>query len=270
MLVYWLSSIFTFLIKKSQYSIYVSTTQRFWKRAWFLFWVLELVLFIIFLSLSLTAPDEVLFLFGYAGQYFSHSFHFLFFFKNIFLILILIMLSNICLVLLKYKTLKNIFLKLILIILIFIFFEDFMQFFSILQFYNSLKWEFNALQKVWIIEPQILRLRTNSHYMFILIVLKIWHTLFILIFYLFIENVRLHNLNLSFGSLSSNLKNFFFLYFFSFILKINLIKSYLNHLFQYVYTWFYVNYHLFDFNFLKHLLHMRLFLFLFNDFWCLF
>ena len=269
LLIYWLLSIFTFLMKKSQYSVYVSSTQRFWKRAWFLFWILELVLFIIFLSLSLTSPDEVLFLFGYSGQYFNFSFNLIFFLKTVFNALIVILIGNISLLLVKYKTFKNIFLKIILILLIIIFMEDFSQFFNINQFYNAVRWNYNDIEKCWLFDKQVLKLRTNTHYMYILVVLKIWHTLFILAFFLFLENFRLNNYVLSFGSFSSNLKNFFFLYFFTFILKINLIKSYLNHLFQYVYTWFYVNYHLFDLNFLKHQLHMKVLSFIIDDFICI-
>lgn len=77
---YWIYSIFLFLYKKTQYSIYVSTIQRFWKRSLYLFWLIELFLFFIYLFLMLNSPNETYYLLDHKVLFHAHdSIHLIFF-----------------------------------------------------------------------------------------------------------------------------------------------------------------------------------------------
>ena len=67
------------------------------------------------------------------------------------------------------------------------------------------------------------------HYVYLLIFLKLWHTVFIFLFFIFFENIRLYTNNTSFNLLAANLQNFYFLLFFNYILKFFTIKLFLNY-----------------------------------------
>ena len=56
---YWTVSIFIFLFKKSLFATTTTIIQRYWKRALYLFWSLEIILFSIYFYLLLICPTEV-------------------------------------------------------------------------------------------------------------------------------------------------------------------------------------------------------------------
>ena len=103
------------------------------------------------------------------------------------------------------------------------------------------------------------------HFLYLLIFLKLWHTLFIVYFFLFFENVRLVTGKTSFNVISANMQNFYFLMFFSYILKIGSIKQYLNYLGTFVYYWFYTNSNNYDFGYVYALFDLKFLLFPIND-----
>ena len=125
---YWLLSTFVFLFKKSQYSIFTRIIQRFWKRSLYLFWLLEIVLFSIYLFLTLIAPQEYLFV-DMVSLHYSYIFNLSSFFKNIFIVVILILFLNINILLYKNNFFKNFLQVLILILFLNILQDDFIQFF---------------------------------------------------------------------------------------------------------------------------------------------
>lgn len=60
---YWLWSVFLFLFKKERYGRFTTFAQRFWKRSFYLFWLLELFLFSFYIYLYFIAPSEVMYIF---------------------------------------------------------------------------------------------------------------------------------------------------------------------------------------------------------------
>jgi hypothetical protein len=266
LILYWLTSIFVFLFKKNQYNSFTASSQRFWKRALYLFWLLELSLFLVFFFLIFIAPQESLFVLDYSEQYFSYIMNLHFFFKNLLKIVMLILSINILILLLKYRVLKNFILFIIFLQLFIITLEDFQEFYGILKFYNSFKWKFDDKTNVWNYEVAVLKLRTYFHYIMLLIFLKFWHTLFIFFCFLKNEIVRLDATDYSFGSVSFNVQNFYFLLLFTIITKIFLIKSFLMYYFQYVYYWFNINNHFFDLHIYYMLLNKDYVLYFLNDF----
>jgi hypothetical protein len=104
------------------------------------------------------------------------------------------------------------------------------------------------------LEVAELKFRTAIHYFYILGFLKFWHTLFIVVFFIFFDNLSFFTKNISYNTISASLQNLYFLLFFSFILKILYLKYFMNLTFETVYYWFYVNNHFYSNNYIVYLL----------------
>lgn len=280
-IIYWLTSIFTYLFKKSQYGIFNRIIQRFWKRALGLFWMLELSLFFIYLFLAIISPQEVPYMLDNNQLIFNVSNNLKPFFINVFYALILILTANVHLLLHKYNSLKIILNALIFLFLIRMVFDDFIQFYAINNFYNSFNWMHSRSELpkpiiksepyflktlgVWELEQAELKTRTIFHYFYLLIFLKLWHTIFIIACFIFLENASIRSNNTSFNIIAANIQNFYFLMFFNYILKISLLKAYLSYLGTFVFYWFFVNYNLYDWTYYYELFHINYLLFIFKD-----
>lgn len=276
---YWLISILTHLFKKSYFNNYTRIIQRFWKRSLYLFWLLEISLFCIYLFLTIIAPQEYYYSLENQQLFYNQNFELKDFFKAILNIFAIILFKNIIILSYKNNSIYNLVKLLILLNLFNAVFDDFLQFFTINQFYgNNSYWNkiYNSstfrkkktLKQVGIWELEILELRVKPymHYTYLLIFLKLWHTIFIFMYYIFFEISSYKNVKQSYNSHSSNLQNFFFLFFFSFILKINFFKTYINYLGSFVYYWFNVNYNLYDFNYIYIIYDNKFMFYLIYDF----
>lgn len=276
---YWTISIFIYLYKKSQYGVFTRIIQRFWKRALWLFWLIELFLFFIYLFLTLISPQEVSYMLDNTQIILDYSLNLKSFFINTFNALIIILLINIQILLHKTNTLRQIISAFITFFLLKAVIEDFLQFYAINNFYNSFSWNHVRLDTpsenlavyktpaiaVWELETVELKTRTLCHYLYLLIFLKLWHTIFIFTVFIFLENISLRTQSSSYNIIAANLQNFYFLMFFNYILKITLLKSYLNYLGTYVFYWFFVNYNCYDFGYFYELFNLSYFFFLWND-----
>lgn len=257
---YWVISIFVYLYKKGQYGVFTRVIQRFWKRALWLFWLLELFLFFIYLFLAIISPQEVAYMLDNTQLILDYTLNLKVFFSNILNALTIILLANVQLLLHKTNTLRTVVSALIFVLLIRAVLEDLFQFYSINNYYTNFQWSHTRIESgvenigvyntpsiaVWEQETSELKTRTILHYIYLLIFLKLWHTVFIVTVFIFLENASLRSSNTSFNSLAANLQNFYFLMFFNYILKITLAKAYLNYLGTYVFYWFYLNYNVYD------------------------
>jgi len=263
---YWLLSTFIFLFKKSQYTIYTRIIQRFWKRALYLFWILEINLFLIYLYLTLISPQESIYMMDYAYLYNQYIFQLKSFFNLILTLVIIIMLSNIIILLHKYNSFYTFFIILLSLNLLTILYDDTLQFYYINQMYNNLQWSYDDKDDLWELENSVIRLRPYLNYLYLLVFLKLWHTVFIVIFFWFFEIHTFTTKNTSFNILSAQHQNFYFLLFFGFILKIIFLKNYMNYLYEYVYYWFFVNYHFFDLSYMFYLFNYKYLIYVYFDF----
>lgn len=264
-ILYWLLSIFIFLYKKSQIGIYTSIIQRFWKRALYLFWLLELFLFIIYLFLTLISPQEPLYMQDMFYMYINYVSNLKPFFINLFKIILLIFGFNILLLAVKYNTFF-IYLSYILFLgLLNVLLDDFSQFYTLHQFYQYHSWKYELDVMVWELESAELKFRTGLHYFYILGFLKFWHTLFIVVFFIFFENFTFFTKQITYNTIAATLQNLYFLLFFSFILKILFLKYFMNLTFESVYYWFYVNNHFYSNNYILYLLPTNNLIFIYYD-----
>ena len=63
MFLYWLISGFVFFIKKYQYSRFTAAIQRFWKRTYIIFWLIEAGTFSVFFYLTLNSSSEPVYMY---------------------------------------------------------------------------------------------------------------------------------------------------------------------------------------------------------------
>ncbi len=276
-LAYWVVSIFIYLFKKAKFGTFTRMIQRFWKRTLYLFWLLEIGLFMIYLYLSIISPQEVAYMLDNTQLFLSYGSDMLPFFKTLLRPLFIILFANVYLLCHKFNAPKTPIAAIIALMLVLGLYDDFLQFYAINQHYSSFNWNHVSLENsgdailksnylgIWEQELAELKLRTYIHYMYLLVFLKLWHTLFIVYFFLFFENARLFTNNTSFNVISANIQNFYFLMFFSYILKISLIKYYLNYFGSFVYYWFYTNPNAYDMGYIYSIFSARYFLFIFYD-----
>jgi hypothetical protein len=69
---YWLISGFVFFIKKYQFGKYTSVVQRFWRRTYILFWLIEITTFSVFLFLTINASQESFYMFDQISIFKTH------------------------------------------------------------------------------------------------------------------------------------------------------------------------------------------------------
>ena len=211
---YWIISGFVFFIKKYKYNRFTSAIQRFWRRSFIIFWLIESSLFAVFIYLLFNASQEQVFAFDLIQLNKTRLYSWKFFVYKSFFVVLIIMLSYFMLVCSKW----NIFSKLISVvfcitaILTYILWLEFYQFFYVLNWYGEISWFFDAEDKVWYAEGVFKRARIVNHYVTICVIAKFWHIVFIYLFWVFFVLRSLEQKKISYILLSVNLQNFLILY----------------------------------------------------------
>ena len=283
---YWVFSIFIFLYKRGQYSIYVSSLQRFWKRTLYLFWVIELYLFGIFLFLIFISPNETYYLLDHQSQFTNHDEVLINWFVPLQYFVIVFFLFHILIVLPTHSLFSNVLLILLTVISLLLVTDEFSQCFYLLMNLNNefltplldipvfddsiylnkekLKeklenWKgekneayeillqqieekervYSYRQDMWENDDDYARYRTINFFHIVISILKVYHIVFILLMFFtsvnFMNNFWKKSLNL----LSSNLQNFYFLFFFYFLSILIPFKHYLQYNYMSMYFFFF-------------------------------
>jgi len=252
MFLYWMLSGFVFFTKKYNFTKFTSAIQRFWKRSYIVFWLIETSLFLVFFYLTINASAEPYNFYDAVGFYKQHLFSWRsFFLKNI-LIIVLIILSYFLIVLTKWEQFNKIQILLLpmTLLIIYIAWLETYQVYHLLHFYGSLNWVYDVDERLWNLEVEFKRTRIANHYVTICFLAKYFHILFILVFWLFSVLRFLEKKRLSYPLLSANVQNFIFLYMMSWL---------------YMYPWFkfytrrYLDYSFNDLNVTTHNLAFKIF-----------
>lgn len=241
---YWVISTFNFFFKKYYYAKFTTGNQRFWKRSLLIFWVIELFLFSIFFFLTLTANSESFNMLDQLQLYKYRLTSVRSFLVFLFPYLVLVSLTYLVLLNTKWQLFsKNSgLLAAITFLLIYIVFNEFYQFFHVINFYSNLGWVYDIDDRTWVLELESRKTRTLNHYISLLIILKFWHIVFIFMFWLFFI-LRINEIKrIRYQLLASNLQNFLFLYFFCWVLMFPWLKFFYRHYFDYSYYWFFINF----------------------------
>lgn len=240
---YWLLSGFVFFFKKYQFSKYTSVVQRFWRRTYILFWLIEGGTFIVFLFFTVNASQESFYMFDQISYFKSHLYSWKLFFTKIFPIVLLIIFSYLLMLSLKWNIFSkhSIWLLLITFFLTYVVWLEFYQFFHVLNFYANLNWIYDLDDHSWSLELETRRTRMVNHYVMVLFVLKFWHIVFIYGFWLFFVLRSLETKRIRYPLLAANFQNFIILYIFAWVFMYPWFKFFFRRFLDSPYYWFYIN-----------------------------
>lgn len=243
MFAYWLLSGFVYFIKKYQFSKFTSVIQRFWKRSYILFWVLETFLFLIYFYLTLNASEEPVYMYDQLKLYKTHFFSWRLFILKIIPVITLIVLSFYLQLSLKWSLFQkqSIITISITILLIYIVWLEFYQFFHIISFFGNLNWVFDYDEYLWNLELEFRRTRLANNYVAVCLIAKFWHLIFIFIFWVFFV-LRINEIGrIRYPLLAANTQNFIILYILTWLYMYPWFKFVLRNFLDSTFYWFMTN-----------------------------
>jgi hypothetical protein len=243
MFLYWLVSGFVFFFKKYQFGKYTSVIQRFWRRSYMLFWVLEGVVFFVFIFLTVNSSQESFYMFDQISILKTHLYSWRLFFLKIFPLVLLIVATYLLMVSLKWNIYgkHSIWLLVLTLFLTYIVWVEFYQFFHILNFYGNLNWVYDIDDHSWSLEQEPRRTRIVNHYINLMFILKFWHIVFIYGFWIFFVLRCWETKRIRYPLLSANFQNFIILYIFAWVFMYPWFKFFCRKILDTPYYWFYVN-----------------------------
>jgi hypothetical protein len=244
LLFFWIFSTFNFFIKRYRFSKYTSAIQRFWKRAFMCFWLIEGLLFLIFFYYLLNASGEPNFMFDTYGFFVDHLLSIKQFLLSSFLIVLLVNIIILLLFNIKVFSLRKniIWFFLCTIILLYILFVESYQFYYILNFYIEYLWVFSEDDGVWELDYDIPRTRNKNHYVTLIIVAKFWHYIFIFISWLFFLMKTLELKRVRYSFLSMNLQNIILFYIMNWLCLYSWFKWIFRRFMDQTYYWFFTSF----------------------------
>lgn len=224
---YWLISGFVFFSKKYKFGKFTSSIQRFWRRSFIIFWLIESCLFIVFLYLLFNASQEPVFAYDLIQLKKMRLFSWRFFLLKIFPVVLLIIVTYILILCIKWNVYSKYLFMLgyITFLLTYVFWVEFYQFFYIINWYNEIIWLFDQEDRTWYAENLSKRARIVNHYVTICTIAKFWHIVFIYIFWIFFLLRSLENKNISYVLLTANFQNFIILYVMNWLLMYPWFKN---------------------------------------------
>lgn len=240
---YLLFSGFVFFIKKYQYRLYTSVIQRFWRRTLIIFWAIEGSLFTCFVYLIFNASQEPVHVYDNIQIYKTHFYSWRFFLIKMFLSSLLIIITYIFLLSLKWNTFSktNNLALVITLLLLYIAWMEFYQLFHLMNCYGTTNWVYDFTEHLWNLELEFKRTRIVNHYVTIGLVAKFWHIVFAVVFWLFFLLRGLESSRYRYSLLASNLQNFLIVYFMGWLYMYPWFKFVLRKALDMPYFWFFVN-----------------------------
>ena len=243
MFLYWLMSGFVFFIKKYQYSKFTSVIQRFWKRSYLLFWLIESGTFACFLFITLNASEEPTYMYDQMKLYKFHLFSWRWFIQKLVIVVALIILGYYLQLNLKWSIFsqQSIFLLAITLMLLYTLWLEFYQFFHVINFYGNLIWIYDYDEFLWNLDIEFRRTRIVNNVTAICLMAKFWHLVFIFVFWVFFV-LRINEIfRVRYTLLVANLQNFVILYIMSWLYMYPWIKFLFRGYLDFTYYWFFTN-----------------------------
>lgn len=243
MFLYWLISGFVFFYKKYQFSKYTTVIQRFWKRTYILFWIIESGVFLVYFFLTLNSSEEPVYMYDQLKLYKTHFFSWRLFIIKLLPVVTLILVGYYLQLSLKWSTFKqqSYILLLITILLVSIFWAEFYQFFHIINFYGNLNWIFDYDDFTWNLELEFRRTRLANNYISICLIAKFWHLVFIFIFWIFFILRVNESKRVRYPLLAANVQNFIILYIMSWLYMYPWLKFIFKNFLENSFFWFMTN-----------------------------
>jgi hypothetical protein len=244
MFVYWLLSGFVFFIKKYQYSKFTSVIQRFWKRSYILFWLIETGVFLVFFYLTINSSSEPVYMYDQIRPLKSFLFSWRLFLLKIFPVVFIILLGYFLHLSLKWNLYnkQSALVLAITLIIIYIVWLEFYQFFHVINFYGNLFWSYDSDEFLWNLEVDFRRTRLQNNYIAICLMAKFWHLIFIFVFWVFFILRVSETSRIRYPLLVANLQNFIILYIMSWLYMLPWLKFAFKRHLSINYYWFFSNF----------------------------
>lgn len=245
MLLYWLLSGFVFFVKKYQFSRYTSVIQRFWRRTYILFWLIESCLLLVFFYLMVNSSQESFYMFDQGYFLKTHLFSWKIFIFKCTLVVALITYAYLFLLNLKWSTFNKNLLNLVVLtgLLIYLVWTEFYQIYWVSNFYANFSWLYDFEDSIWSLEWDARRTRIVNHYIMILFLLKFWHIVFIFACWVFFL-LRANELEtITYPLYSFNFQNFIILFLMMWLFMYPWFRLSFHWFSEIPYYWFYVDTH---------------------------
>lgn len=243
MLYFWLMSGFNFFLKRYQYGKFTSQIQRFWKRTNTYFWLIEGFLILLFFYYYLNSSQEPLYMYDYSAlnQEFLTSLHVIG--VNVILLSVVIYLMYFVMLRLNSNswTQVNLYLIFISTFVFFSFFIETYQFYYLISTFNERLWVFNEEENMWGVDVDNPILRTKHQYLFVCLIAKYWHFLFIFLSWVFFLMKSFERRKVTYVLFGANLQNMILLYVLNFACYAQWFKWIYRRFFDLPYTWFFTS-----------------------------
>ena len=240
---YLLFSGFVFFIKKYQYRLFTSVIQRFWRRSLIIFWAIEGSLFTCFVYLIFNASQEPIYVYDNIQIYKTHFYSWRYFLPKTILSTLLIVLTYMLLLSIKWNTFTktNNIALFITIILLYTAWLEFYQLFHLMNCYGNTNWVYDFSEHIWNLELEFKRTRIVNHYVTIGLVAKFWHVVFAVVFWVFFLLRGVESSRYRYPLLAANLQNFLLIYIMSWLYMYPWLKYSVRKVLYMPYFWFFVN-----------------------------
>ena len=244
--IYILISGFIFFFKKYRFSKYTTAMNRFWRRTFSIFWLLEGFLFLIFLYLVLFSSQDPFFMYDNQQAYKDFTYSWRDFICESTIILSIIVILYKFQIRLKDISYSKIFfiLSVTTSMLVVLTWLEFYQFYYTVMHYNGIDWLYDDELNSWVIEPEVKKTRIMLHFITICLIAKFWHFIFILAFWIFTVLKWLQSDSIFFSLYGANLQNFIILYLLNSIVMYSWLKNSIRNYTYKGYTWTYTNFRL--------------------------
>jgi hypothetical protein len=243
-LFFWLFSGFNYFLKKYRFGKFTSAIQRFWKRAYVLFWIIEAALFFLFFYFYLNSSQESLYFYDESSlnkMFLGSAIN-----SYISYCLIVLVLFILFFLLVNFSTL--VFYQYLIMLIFCFFLLDYIflletyQFYYIITLISETRWVFNEELNLWEFVHESINLRNKKQYFLFILILKYWHFLFIFISFMFFLSKSFESRRISYSLLVFNIQNLLILLFLNMCLNIQFAKFFLLRFFTIPYYWFFVCY----------------------------
>lgn len=240
-LMYILISGFNFFGKKYSYNRYTEALQRFWKRSFSIFWLLEIFVFTAFFYLTFNASSEIVY--SYDPQFFfkTHLISFRSYFFNLVLTNLLLLLFFCLIIFNKYKNFNFFYFNVTSLIVTIVFVIETLQFLSLLNYLSFYEWIFFQNNE-YVLDSDFRKNRIVNSYVFLLAGAKYLHVLFIFFIWFFNFSKNLENLENRDFIFSTCLQNTLILYFLNWMTMYSCFKYYLKYYLFNTYSWFFFDF----------------------------
>lgn len=243
MLYFWLMSGFNFFVKRYQYGKFTSQIQRFWKRTNTSFWLIEGFLILLFFYYYLNSSQEPMYMYDYSAL--NQEFLVPLQIAGINVVVLSLVIYFMYFTLLRINsnswTQLNLYLVLISVFIFFSFFIETYQFYYLLSTFNERLWVFNEDENMWGIDTDSPILRTKHQYLFVCLIAKYWHFLFIFLSWVFFLIKSFERRKVTYVLFGANLQNMILLYALNFACYLQWFKWIYRRFFDLPYTWFFAN-----------------------------